>query len=145
VALVNAFVRFLAPPSPPKLTGASRRGPEIFVKTGCAACHVPRLKTGASDVKALAHREVAAYTDLLLHDMGPALADICLGLATPSEFRTEPLMGLRFSEKFLHDGRAGSIEEAIRLHGGEAVASQNRFAALPQAEREALLAFLKQL
>jgi CxxC motif-containing protein (DUF1111 family) len=145
VALVNAFVRFLAPPSPPKLKGASRRGPELFDKTGCAACHVPRLKTGDSDVKALAHREVAAYTDLLLHDMGPNLADICLGLATPSEFRTEPLMGLRFSEKFLHDGRAGSIEEAIRLHGGEAVGSRDHFAALPAADREALLAFLKQL
>jgi len=88
---------------------------------------------------------VAAYTDLLLHDMGPTLADICLGLATPSEFRTEPLMGLRFSEKFLHDGRAGTIEEAIRLHGGEAVASRDRFATLPPADREALLAFLKQL
>lgn len=145
VALVNAFVRLLAPPSPPRLKGASRRGPELFDKTGCAACHVPRLKTGDSDVKALAHREVAAYTDLLLHDMGPALADICLGLASPSEFRTEPLMGLRFSEKFLHDGRAGSIEEAIRLHGGEAVSSRDRFAALPAADREALLAFLKQL
>ena len=145
VALVNAFVRFLAPPSPPKLKGTSRRGPELFDKTGCAACHVPRLKTGDSDVKALAHREVAAYTDLLLHDMGPTLADICLGLASPSEFRTEPLMGLRFSEKFLHDGRAGSIEEAIRLHGGEGVAARDRFATLPPADREALLAFLKQL
>ena len=145
VALVNAFVRFLAPPSPPKLKGTSRRGPELFDKTGCAACHVPRLKTGDSDVKALAHREVAAYTDLLLHDMGPTLADICLGLASPSEFRTEPLMGLRFSEKFLHDGRAGSIEEAIRLHGGEGVAARDRFTTLPPADREALLAFLKQL
>jgi CxxC motif-containing protein (DUF1111 family) len=145
VALVNAFVRFLAPPSPPRLKGASRRGPELFDKTGCAACHIPRLHTGDSDVKALAHREVAAYTDLLLHDMGPALADICLGLASPSEFRTEPLMGLRFSEKFLHDGRAGSIEEAIRMHGGEAVAARDRFTTLPAADREALLAFLKQL
>jgi CxxC motif-containing protein (DUF1111 family) len=145
VALVNAFVRLLAPPSPPKLKGASRRGPELFDETGCAACHVPRLRTGDSDVKGLAHREVPAYSDLLLHDMGPGLVDICLGLASPSEFRTEPLMGLRFSETFLHDGRAGSIEEAIRLHGGEAVASRDRFATLPPADREALLAFLKQL
>jgi CxxC motif-containing protein (DUF1111 family) len=145
VALVNAFVRFLAPPSAPKLKGAARGGPELFDRIGCAACHVVRLKTGDSDVKALARREVAAYTDLLLHDMGPALADICLGLAGPSEFRTEPLMGLRFSERFLHDGRAASIEEAIRMHGGESVASRDRFAALPPADREALVAFLKQL
>jgi CxxC motif-containing protein (DUF1111 family) len=145
VALVNAFVRFLAPPSAPKLKGAARGGPELFDRIGCAACHVVRLKTGDSDVKALARRDVAAYTDLLLHDMGPALADICLGLAGPSEFRTEPLMGLRFSERFLHDGRATSIEEAIRLHGGESIASRDRFAALPPADREALVAFLKQL
>jgi CxxC motif-containing protein (DUF1111 family) len=145
VALVNAFVRFLAPPSAPKLNGAARGGPELFDRIGCAACHVVRLETGDSDVKALARREVAAYTDLLLHDMGPALADICLGLAGPSEFRTEPLMGLRFSERFLHDGRAASIEEAIRLHGGESMGSRDRFAALPPNDREALLAFLKQL
>jgi CxxC motif-containing protein (DUF1111 family) len=145
VALVNAFVRFLAPPSAPKLKGAARGGPELFDRIGCAACHVVRLKTGDSDVKALARREVSAYTDLLLHDMGPALADICLGLAGPSEFRTEPLMGLRFSERFLHDGRAASIEEAIRLHGGESIASRDRFAALPPDDREALVAFLKQL
>jgi CxxC motif-containing protein (DUF1111 family) len=145
VALVNAFVRFLAPPSAPKLKGAARGGPELFDRIGCAACHVVRLKTGDSDVKALARREVAAYTDLLLHDMGPALADICLGLAGPSEFRTEPLMGLHFSERFLHDGRAASIEEAIRLHGGESIASRDRFAALPPDDREALVAFLKQL
>jgi CxxC motif-containing protein (DUF1111 family) len=145
VALVNAFVRFLAPPSAPKLKGAARGGPELFDRIGCAACHVVRFKTGDSDLKALARREVAAYTDLLLHDMGPALADICLGLAGPSEFRTEPLMGLRFSERFLHDGRAASIEEAIRLHGGESIASRDRFAALPPDDREALVAFLKQL
>ena len=145
LAFVNAFVRFLAPPAPPKLKGEAKRGRALFSKIGCAGCHVPRFKTSSSDVKALAHREVEAYTDLLLHDMGKELADICLGLAGPSEFRTEPLMGLRFSEKFLHDGRASSIEEAIRLHGGEAAASRDRFAALPAKDRAALLAFLKAL
>src|SRR6185436_7913336 len=97
-------------------------------------CHVPSLRTGNSPVGALRYKKVAAYTDLLLHDMGPELADICLGEATPSEFRTEPLMGLRLSSqieegepRFLHDGRASTIEEAIRLHGGEAAASRDRF------------------
>ena len=60
---------------------------------------------------ALRYRDVAAYTDLLLHDMGPELGDICLGLATPQEFRTEPLMGLRPSPRFLHDGRAATGED----------------------------------
>jgi CxxC motif-containing protein (DUF1111 family) len=145
LALANAFVRFLAPPAPPNLKGTAKQGRALFSEIGCDGCHVPKLKTGPSDVAALAHREVEAYSDLLLHDMGPELADICLGLASPSEFRTEPLMGLRFSTKFLHDGRATSLEEAIRLHGGESTAARDRFAALPPADRAAVLAFLKEL
>lgn len=77
--------------------------------------------------------------------MGSQLADICFGAASDSEFRTEPLMGLRFSQRFLHDGRAGSIEEAIRLHGGEAEAARNAFLNLPAEEHEALLEFLRGL
>lgn len=143
--LTDAFVRFLAPPAPQKLTGAGKRGREIFSRIGCDACHVPKLKSGDHPVKALRHKEVAAYTDLLLHDMGPELADICLGQATPSEFRTEPLMGLRLSPQFLHDGRAASIAEAIRLHGGEGAGARDRFAALTDSERQALLEFLRSL
>ena len=78
---------------------------------GCDRCHVPALRTGDNPVPALRYRDVAAYTDLLLHDMGPELGDICLGLATPQEFRTEPLMGLRLSPRFLHDGRAATGED----------------------------------
>lgn len=151
IDLTDAFVRFLAPPAPRKLSRVGKRGRKIFSDIGCAACHVPKLKTGDHPVKALRHREVAAYTDLLLHDMGPELADICLGLATPSEFRTEPLMGLRLSEqleggpRLLHDGRARSIEEAIRLHGGEGAASRDRFTGLSEPDRAALLEFLRAL
>ena len=86
-----------------------------------------------------------AYTDLLLHDMGPALADVCVGDALPSEFRTEPLMGLRFATALLHDGRAASIEDAILAHGGEAAGSRSRFSALPQALKVSLLKFLGSL
>jgi len=146
VRLANAFVRLLAPPPPCKPTSASaRRGKVLFERTGCVACHVPSLRTGASDVGALAHRSVAAYTDLLLHDMGADLGDICFGDATASEFRTEPLMGLRFATRFLHDGRATTIEDAIRLHGGEGRASRDAFAALSTRDRAALLAFLRTL
>ncbi len=143
--LAIAFVRFLAPPAPRRTSAAGRRGGDIFRTIGCAACHTPRLKTGDNPVRALRSREVAAYTDLLLHDMGPDLADICLGLATPSEFRTEPLMGLHLRTKFLHDGRAMSIEEAVKLHGGEAGAARDKSAALPAADRQALLDFLESL
>ena len=77
--------------------------------------------------------------------MGPDLADICLGLATPAEFRTEPLVGLRSVKKFLHDGRAATPEQAIEAHGGEGAGVRDRFKALPAGERQALIAFLKSL
>lgn len=141
----DAFVRFLAPPGPLKPTRQSRRGRETFSRIGCAACHVPALETGEHPVRALSRKKVEAFTDLLLHDMGPDLADICLGLAAPSEFRTEPLMGLRLSARFLHDGRAETIEQAIDLHGGEAASAREKFRQLSEEERAALLEFLKAL
>jgi CxxC motif-containing protein (DUF1111 family) len=150
--LVDDFVHFLAPPAPRKLSAVGRHGRKIFYELGCQSCHEPTLVTGNHPVRALRYREVHAYTDLLLHDMGPELADICFGEATPSEFRTEPLMGLRFSAEieegephFLHDGRATSIEEAVRLHGGEAQAARDRFVALSEYDRKALLEFLTSL
>src|SRR6266550_1943828 len=92
----DAFVRFLAPPTRARLDAVGVRGTLVFAKIGCTACHVPALVTGANPIAALRFKVVPAFTDLLLHDMGPELADICLGQAQPSEFRTEPLMGLRF-------------------------------------------------
>lgn len=145
VRLTDAFVRFSAPPARPKLRGAPRRGEQVFSEVGCSACHVPALRTGAHEVEALAYKDVYAYTDLLLHDMGPDLADICLGQATRSEFRTEPLMGLRLSERFLHDGRATTIEEAIEAHAGEAAASRTAYEGLSESDRDALLEFLRAL
>ena len=117
----------------------------IFGTIGCASCHVPALRTGKAAERALSFQTVQAYTDLLLHDMGPERADICLGLARPSEFRTEPLMGLRFVDKFMHDGKAQSVDEAIHLHGGEGAASRRRFERLSPERRAALLRFLKSL
>jgi CxxC motif-containing protein (DUF1111 family) len=143
--LTDAFVRLLAPPAPLKQKGEARRGLEVFKRVGCAGCHVPTLPTGDNAIAALGHKEAAAYTDLLLHDMGTELADICFGLATPSEFRTEPLMGLRLATQFLHDGRAKTPEEAIDMHGGEGTRARELFQALPAADRAALVAFLRTL
>jgi CxxC motif-containing protein (DUF1111 family) len=145
VALVDDYVRFLAPPAPARRDVRERTGERLFRTVGCATCHVPSLRTGDHVVKALAHRDVHAYTDLLLHDMGPALADICLEGAEPSEFRTEPLMGLRHVTAFLHDGRAATIEEAILAHDGEGRAAREEFEALGSGDHEALLAFLRTL
>ncbi len=145
VDLTDAFVRFLAPPAPKKVSGAAKDGQRLFGEIGCASCHVPALRTGNHPVKALSGQKVSAYTDLLLHDMGAERADICLALATPSEFRTEPLMGLRHATRFLHDGAATTVEQAIELHGGEGIASRDRFRGLSATQRAAVVAFLKSL
>lgn len=146
VALTNAYVATLAPAQPEDLDGTARRGQRTFSRIGCDKCHVPNLRTGDHPIKALANRQFAAYTDLLLHDMGSELADICQGLvATPSEFRTEPLMALRLARRYLHDGRASSVEQAVELHGGEAVRSRDAFRALSRSDRSALLSFLRTL
>jgi len=145
LAAADAFVRFLAPPPRGPLSFAAARGALLFRSVGCASCHVPALVTGANPNPALRFRVVRAFTDLLLHDMGPDLADICLGQALPSEFRTEPLMGLRFASTFLHDGRASTIRQAIELHGGEALGARNRFLQLTELEKYALVKFLKTL
>ena len=145
---VNTFLRFLAPPPPVVFTNyqdryLAKQGKRLFAELKCAECHVPRMYTGPNEIKALDRKPVALYSDLLLHDMGPALADICLNQARPSEFRTEMLMGLRFREHFLHDGSASTVREAIERHDGEARFSRDGFKALSAEEQEALLKFLE--
>ncbi|MCB9334372.1 MAG: c-type cytochrome [Lewinellaceae bacterium] len=128
-------------------------GKELFTQIKCSACHRPELKTGDSEVAALSNQTFYPYTDLLLHDMGSALDDgYTEGTAAPAEWRTPPLWGLGLSPNsqggrffLMHDGRAGSIEEAIFLHGGEAEGSRNLYKALQASERQKLLAFLESL
>lgn len=132
---------------------AVRQGAELFDSLGCTACHTPSWTTGPSELHAgLGGQVIHPYTDLLLHDMGPALADGKRdGDAGPSEWRTPPLWGIGLFEatgghtRYLHDGRARSLEEAVLWHGGEATASRERFGELPAEERAALLAFLGSL
>jgi len=145
---VTAFIRFLAPPPRQIFTNyhdqlLATRGQRLFAAVKCAVCHIPKLTTGPSRVKALDRKTVELYSDLLVHDMGPALADICLEQALPSEFRTELLMGLRFRDTFLHDGSAKTVREAIERHDGEARNSRDRFRALSDADKNALLKFLE--
>lgn len=141
---VSAFLRFLAPlaPSEDGDDPTVERGSAFFRDIGCAACHVPVLRTGPHEIEALAHKAIALYSDLLLHDMGPELEATCGPGASPTEFRTEPLMGLRYRDVFLHDGRAGRVRDAILLHGGEAEGARRRFAQLHRLDQEAVLRFL---
>lgn len=148
--LANDFVRFLAPPprKPPETRHEARtilRGQGIFFRIGCATCHTPAMRTGPNPIAALDRQVIHLYSDLLLHNMGPDLADICLGDARPDEFRTAPLMGLRFLTQFLHDGRATTVLGAIQLHGGQAAAARAAFEKLRRNEQEALLTFLASL
>lgn len=143
--LTDAFVHLLAPVAPLELTKQAKDGRNLFARINCTGCHVPSLKTGDNPVAALRFREVAAYSDFLLHDMGPELADICRPGAAPAEFRTQPLMGLRLLPHFMHDGRALTVTDAIQAHGGEAARSREQFGRLSDQEKAAIVAFLNSL
>jgi len=130
-----------------------KAGKQLFVNTGCAKCHTPQLQTGSSWINALANKTFFPYTDLLLHDMGNELNDgYTEGSALPAEWRTPPLWGLGLSKNsqggqyyLLHDGRAGSIEEAILLHGGEAQQIKLTYQQLSDEDKAALINFLESL
>jgi len=149
VDLLTAFVRLLAAPAAlSPVTTAQRdtiaEGRRIFTALGCTGCHTPVLRTGmGSDIPALNNRAVPLYSDLLLHDMGPGLADVCGYTATPAELRTEPLMGVGRRDRLLHDGRTDDLREAILAHGGEAQRSRDAFARLPWLRQEYLVIFLR--
>jgi CxxC motif-containing protein (DUF1111 family) len=151
VQAVTHYIRALAPPAPGADTEQRQQGRAVFAQTGCSRCHTPSFQTGQSVIPALSNKSVEMYSDLLLHDMGDELADNRPdGLATGREWRTTPLWGLRLMRQFLngqtlllHDGRARSVEEAILLHGGEARAIRDAFAALPPAQKRALLDFVE--
>jgi CxxC motif-containing protein (DUF1111 family) len=130
-----------------------RRGRFLFDRIGCAACHIPDLDTGEkAAIRAFGRQRIHPYTDLLLHDMGPGLADEKTdGEAQPREWRTPPLWGLGLVEtvnghrRFLHDGRARGLEEAVLWHGGEAQSARDRYRELSATARDNVIAFLRAL
>lgn len=132
---------------------AVQRGATLFASAGCAACHRSTFTTASNtEEAAVANQTIHPFTDLLLHDMGDALADNRVDFkAAPNEWRTPPLWGLGLQEtvnghtRLLHDGRARNITEAILWHGGEAERSREAFRTMPKKDREALLAFLNSL
>jgi len=156
------FMRFLAPPQPsPDTPGGAAsiaRGRGLFTTVGCALCHTPTLHTGTTTVGALNRQPAHLFSDLLLHHMGPGLADgINQGQAQGDEFRTAPLWGLGQRLFFLHDGRTANVVAAIMAHssvtayqplfviGSEANAVVARFRALPPSEQQDVVNFLRSL
>ena len=129
------------------------QGEALFKSAGCASCHVPTLTTGKYHPKAeLRNQTIHPFTDLLLHDMGPGLADnLPEGQATGAEWRTAPLWnigmtaGVNGGEGYLHDGRARTLNEAILWHGGEGEKAATRFKEMSAGDADALIKFLKTL
>ena len=149
------FMRFLAPPTPAPDTDTTVRGRKLFDDVGCAMCHTPTLHTGKSSVEALRDKDVNLYSDLMLHNMGPGLADdVSQGNAGGDEFRTAPLWGLGKRIFFLHDGRTRDLLEAIQAHasfGGnqyppsEANQVVGQFNRLNEIDKQHVLNFLRAL
>ena len=149
------FMRFLAPPTPVADTPSIIRGRALFRDVGCALCHTPFLTTGAAPSPALSGKQARLFSDLLLHKMGPGLADnIIQGNAGPDEFRTAPLWGLGKRIFFLHDGRTKNLVEAIQAHASpgdtefppsEANAVIANFNGLDESEKQDILNFLRGL
>lgn len=148
---VTFYLAHLEPPAPrPQPEADVRRGQTLFARAGCAVCHLPSLRIAThATYPRLAGRELAAYTDLLLHDMGPGLADGRPDFAASGrEWRTAPLWGIGLTriisegEGYLHDGRARTLEEAVLWHDGEARRARLRFEGFSAAERAALLRFV---
>jgi CxxC motif-containing protein (DUF1111 family) len=134
VRAVTAYIGSM-PPLPSKVGPQHRAGQLLFSTIGCAACHTPTLSSNGADIP--------LYSDLLLHDLGPAMDDhVVQGEATGKDWRTTPLWGLGMRARLLHDGRATNVPDAILAHDGEAAAATDAFRQLTWHERASLLAFL---
>jgi CxxC motif-containing protein (DUF1111 family) len=150
-----AFMTFLDQPRPAPSTPSTLHGGQVFVQIGCALCHTPSFTTGQSSVSALSNIQANLFSDLLLHHMGPSLADnVSQGSARGDEFRTAPLWGLGQRIFFLHDGRTTDLVQAIENHssaedhrysGSEANAVIDTFKKLSEQDKQDLLSFLRSL
>jgi CxxC motif-containing protein (DUF1111 family) len=148
VELITDFVRFLTPVAqrkPERERQTIDAGERLFNEIGCTKCHTPTMTTGQHEIDALSNKRFFIYSDLLLHDLGPQIANVCASGATPSEMRTEPLVGVGLRNAFLHDSRTRDLTEAIRMHGGEASAVQARFQGLKELQQHDLIRFLQSL
>jgi CxxC motif-containing protein (DUF1111 family) len=143
------FTGFLAPPAPAPATPSTAHGSQLFDRIGCALCHTRSLPTGNVASGALSGKTANLFSDLLLHDMGVALADgVSQGRAGPREFRTAPLWGLGPRLFFLHDGRTSDVLQAILAHasdGSEANGVVFLFGQLSDSEKQDLLDYLRSL
>lgn len=136
--LLVGYLRALGPPPRPEVADAAAvaRGETLFTQVGCDLCHVPVLEGTRGPV--------AAYTDLLLHEiLPPGTPGIEDGSAQMTEFRTPPLWGLAATKPYFHDGASPTIVDAVERHAGEGLAAREAYDALSPADQADLLAFLE--
>lgn len=152
--LVLFYTRNLGVPARRKVDSPTvLAGKNLFYQAGCQGCHVPQYTTSADAAEPEQRNQVIRpYTDLLLHDMGPGLADQRTEFkAGGQDWRTPPLWGIGLSQtvsghsQYLHDGRARNLLEAVLWHGGEAEAAKRQVLQFDAQQRAALLAFLDTL
>jgi CxxC motif-containing protein (DUF1111 family) len=139
------FMTFLAPPPRGTITNDVNDGERVFERIGCDSCHVATIRTGSNPVPALSNQTYHPYSDFLLHDMGTLGDGITQGAAASREMRTAPLWGLRVINRYLHDGRALTLDQAISAHDGQGKASRDRFQQLNASDHTKLMAFLQSL
>ena len=149
------FMRMLDQPQPGPSSGSTQHGSQLFSQIGCALCHVQSMTTGNSTISGLSNVQANLYSDLLLHHMGPNLADnISQGVAGGDEFRTAPLWGLGQRIFFLHDGRTSDLVQTIQAHSSsgnhtypssEANGVVNSYNHLSASDQQDLLNFLRSL
>ena len=156
-SLLNAvkfYAQTLAVPARRNTTDATiKRGLQLFILAKCVNCHKQTLTTGINVAfPSVSNQIIHPYTDLLVHNMGPGLADNRSDfLAGGQDWRTAALWGVGLFETvnnpgyYLHDGRARTLTEAIMWHGGEADQSKAYFSNLSKSDRGAILNFLKAL
>ena len=151
----SLFMRYLDQPTPGPSSPSTMNGQTQFNNIGCNLCHTQYFITPTSAIAALSNVKANLYSDLLVHDMGPNLADdITQGTATGDQFRTAPLWGVGQRTFFLHDGRTSDIVQAIEQHysdanskypASEANAVVNAFNNLPVSDQQDLINFLRSL
>jgi hypothetical protein len=163
----------MMPPNDSDLVLAWSQGRARFEAIGCARCHVPYLpinktkfelpsRSGGSAVSVDLAKEgadprleapaeggplrVYLFSDLKRHDVGPQLKETRSDRGVAREqFLTRPLWGLSRSRPYMHDGRAPTIQDAIRFHAGEAQAEREAYDALTEAERASIRIYLTAL
>lgn len=146
---INYYLQQLAPPRRRNWDNPDvQAGRSLFNQIGCSACHITSLEVEFNNQQLKIH----PYTDLLLHDMGKGLADHRPeALASGQEWRTPPLWGIGLTpqvsghSRYLHDGRATTLLQALLWHGGEAQDARNKLIAMNKKQRKQLLMFLESI